>query len=837
MEGGSLFNAGFLGGSFLWWVGQVADDRTWRENINPQKFKNPSTEIPGWGYRYKVRIIGMHDQEESTLSADQLPWAQVMYPVTAGGGQGGSYQTPAIKQGNFVFGFFLDGQDQQVPVIIGVLGNNAQTSLSLSTSLTGGKNYTPQSGFSNSSNDDTKKVADNDLATVRPSENNSGGNNPNNPPVPNKSPTKETPSATNQETSADIKKGEVLRTKHALANPDPSTSSEIKGIQTVIDNLTKKIQKIQKALQRYADAVSLPIKNAVNDLQTSINKFMEDASREISKFMKDIFTRVQNFVTDQYNKKLKPILKNSPVTFLIDLLNLKVKGLESIVCLFNSIYGKLKDMIGNFLKKSFNNRKNQANIPTSAIYNTPRPDPNAPPTPEATIIQSPSEFLIRQESDVAATSATEEPKVPPLPIDGYGTPTPICTAEELVAQILGETINPILQVFDSAVKPIVVEVSNAITSADSSEVAAVADAVQNLNTINSFAYTITQDNVNFALKSGDLVNSMSDTLASKGFRISSNFIGPATQEFQNKNYASGLVAMAGASLAKNQANQPGVGAYRNGLIQSTQSSNRLTTLTNVVALNLFGNNVPQGDIVSTISLIESYVNVFSNENEDSSTRTLFASTNENDVGDVLQKALTTVLGSGSGAYLAQTDSLISSVRSISNGDLIGGFTALSSSFGLNSDIASTVADAFSVISSGDIGLLTYKVGILSRLHPQILDSVLKNVVTFDFINPNVIQSFGNLAGLDFDIASALQFISSLTTFFDCDPRTNPSVNDTHTLQEGGNGKPGVEKPNPVSIAQKAYEKSLSTETGGGSFLTGAGTESESKQYNIPSNVG
>ena len=36
-----------------------------------------------------------------------------MYPITAGGGQGGSFQTPALKQGNFVFGFFLDSQDRQ----------------------------------------------------------------------------------------------------------------------------------------------------------------------------------------------------------------------------------------------------------------------------------------------------------------------------------------------------------------------------------------------------------------------------------------------------------------------------------------------------------------------------------------------------------------------------------------------------------------------------------------------------------------------------------------------------------------------------------------------------
>ena len=56
-----------------------------------------------------------------------------MYPITAGGGQGGSGQTPNLRQGNMVFGFFLDGQEQQVPVIMGVLGNNAQTKLATKT--------------------------------------------------------------------------------------------------------------------------------------------------------------------------------------------------------------------------------------------------------------------------------------------------------------------------------------------------------------------------------------------------------------------------------------------------------------------------------------------------------------------------------------------------------------------------------------------------------------------------------------------------------------------------------------------------------------------------------
>ncbi len=40
MEGGALFNPGFLGGNFLWWVGQITDDSYWRSNINPENYKS-----------------------------------------------------------------------------------------------------------------------------------------------------------------------------------------------------------------------------------------------------------------------------------------------------------------------------------------------------------------------------------------------------------------------------------------------------------------------------------------------------------------------------------------------------------------------------------------------------------------------------------------------------------------------------------------------------------------------------------------------------------------------------------------------------------------------------
>ena len=50
-----------------------------------------------------------------------------MYSVW-GGGQGGSFPTPGIKEGMFVFDS-LDGNDEQVPIIMGVLGNNEKTKI------------------------------------------------------------------------------------------------------------------------------------------------------------------------------------------------------------------------------------------------------------------------------------------------------------------------------------------------------------------------------------------------------------------------------------------------------------------------------------------------------------------------------------------------------------------------------------------------------------------------------------------------------------------------------------------------------------------------------------
>ena len=82
MEGSSLFNPGFLGAAFLWWIGQIADDSTWRDNISKGNYEDKN-DVPGWGRRYKVRIIGLHDQGEEQIPSEQLPWANICLLYTS----------------------------------------------------------------------------------------------------------------------------------------------------------------------------------------------------------------------------------------------------------------------------------------------------------------------------------------------------------------------------------------------------------------------------------------------------------------------------------------------------------------------------------------------------------------------------------------------------------------------------------------------------------------------------------------------------------------------------------------------------------------------------------
>ena len=64
---------------------------------------------------------------ESELSNDDLPWANVLLPTTAGSGKQNNAASVALSPGNS-FGF-LDGDNTQIPVISGTFGNTSIASI------------------------------------------------------------------------------------------------------------------------------------------------------------------------------------------------------------------------------------------------------------------------------------------------------------------------------------------------------------------------------------------------------------------------------------------------------------------------------------------------------------------------------------------------------------------------------------------------------------------------------------------------------------------------------------------------------------------------------------
>ena len=119
----NILKSNFLGrDGFRWWVGQIAPESAQGKQINGA----------GWGNRLKVRILGYHPDNDVELTNEQLPWAHVLLSPESGSGRGNKSKSIRLLPGDNVFGFFMDGDDAQQPVIMGVFANTKQASTIIS---------------------------------------------------------------------------------------------------------------------------------------------------------------------------------------------------------------------------------------------------------------------------------------------------------------------------------------------------------------------------------------------------------------------------------------------------------------------------------------------------------------------------------------------------------------------------------------------------------------------------------------------------------------------------------------------------------------------------------
>jgi len=92
------------GTNFTWWVGVVEDRK------DPEKLG-----------RCRVRIYGYHTDDVALLPREDLPWAIPMQPITSAGTSGVGSTPLGPVEGSWVFGWFLDNEENQQPIMMGTL--------------------------------------------------------------------------------------------------------------------------------------------------------------------------------------------------------------------------------------------------------------------------------------------------------------------------------------------------------------------------------------------------------------------------------------------------------------------------------------------------------------------------------------------------------------------------------------------------------------------------------------------------------------------------------------------------------------------------------------------
>lgn len=258
----ALVKSNFIGrDGFRWWVGQIP----------PLSTMGKQTAGSGWGNRFKVRIMGYHPSNSSDLKDEDLPWAICLLPTTSGTGGANLSTTVRLTQGDTVFGFFLDGDDAQIPVIMGCLGH---TKYKVSGEPGPFKSFT---GYSDNIKNDGLRVIKNE---------------------------------TNEKTSTSQKSPRnvsVTKAKAIGPNERPFYSAVGDIVQVGSASRSNTLDKISTEIENFVNKI-----NAIqSDIQFGIQNLQRDIDIEIDRVARKISGAVTGLVTDMVNTifyEMAPIL-------------------------------------------------------------------------------------------------------------------------------------------------------------------------------------------------------------------------------------------------------------------------------------------------------------------------------------------------------------------------------------------------------------------------------------------------------------------------------------------------------------------------------------------------
>jgi len=243
IENALLGQSSFVGrDGFRWWIGQIASRQS-------QVTQNSTGD--GWGNRFKVRIMGYHPFTEEIQDQD-LPYAQVMLPVTAGSGAANYATAVQLQPNDTVFGFFLDGDEAQVPMIIGHFGRTSQVSTGSVEAP-----FQPASGFTD----------------VTP---------PNSKVEPDQSNEQNRDSQPSPSSASQGQKKDQAGTGQVILVADTCRPNPISKMANVVENLGMKVEQLTGSISSLSGEISI----AADIIEAQANKF-------VGNLMNNLFTELE----------------------------------------------------------------------------------------------------------------------------------------------------------------------------------------------------------------------------------------------------------------------------------------------------------------------------------------------------------------------------------------------------------------------------------------------------------------------------------------------------------------------------------------------------------------
>ena len=336
----SFLKTNFMGrDGFRWWVGQIPPEG---------KDYDLQQNGGGWGNRIKVRILGYHPYSVVELPNKDLPWATILMGTTDGSGAQNRATSVSIAPGDTVFGFFLDGDNGQVPVIMGVFGRTSQVPTNEFISP-----FVPFSG-------NTEKVK-NDGGIVANSQSNEQS-----------SLSQVSPIATDKKTADRVGEatGQNNDTKTALKSASPAigqkvlagstdSASAVRTIKTEIGNFVSKVQSItdnvKDAVGNARQSVMREIESMTASIQKGAMKVVGDMTKNLSEAMIPALNGGLQALYDRVYAAVLAATQNSAIaekagTIAQALFIGPVKELsDAIPCIANSIINGIGDIIKGVL--------------------------------------------------------------------------------------------------------------------------------------------------------------------------------------------------------------------------------------------------------------------------------------------------------------------------------------------------------------------------------------------------------------------------------------------------------------------------------------------------------